>query len=415
MKDNFQKVDGCLARMTERGAVCGAGALIIRHGGEVYRKSFGVSDAETGTPLENSAIYRIYSMSKTFTAVTAMTLYERGLFKLSDPVAEFLPAYRDMLTAETDARGVVNLVQARRPITFDHLFTMMSGIPYPGGDTAGARVFLDIHRQMEADALKGEFWTTARLVDAAAKAPLCFHPGEGWLYGFSHDVLGRLIEIISGKPLGAYMREAVFEPLGMKDTAFSLAPEKCARLVKPYDYSGGAPIEIGELAFSPDANPGSRRRFDPPNYVLDYGRQALAASPPFESGGAGLLSTLEDVGIYANMLLHSGKLGNTRILSRKTVELIRGNRVPPALMKKYCFPHMYGYGYGLGVRTMQDMAAAGLNSSMGEWAWDGALGTWYGIDPVEDLAAVFLIQRMPGAHDDLCRRFAQAVYASLDD
>jgi CubicO group peptidase (beta-lactamase class C family) len=412
----LKNIDACLRRMVDRGEVAGAGALVMRHGLAAYQQSFGMRDMVRHIPMENDSIYRIFSMTKTFTIAAAMTLYEKGLFRLAEPVQEYLPAFKNMQVVESDERGVVNLVPAKNPITFEHLFTMTSGIPYPAENSYSGRVFRDIHAAMTADAARGTFWTTARLVDAAAAVPLCFHPGQYWLYGFSHDVLGRLIEILSGKSLGAYIKETILDPLELEDTSFYLPPEKHSRLVKPYAYDGTELTEIRELSFPPDSEPGPEGRgFDPPDYVLEYGRHILRAPPHFESGGAGLVSTLDDMGKYAQMLLNSGKSRDVRILSRKTIALIRENHVRSLQMKNFAFPQLNGYGYGLGVRTMSDTAAAGLNGSAGEWAWDGALGTWYCIDPEEDLTAVFMIQRLPGGHDDLCRRFAQTVYGAIDD
>jgi CubicO group peptidase (beta-lactamase class C family) len=378
----------------DTGQVAGVSGLVIRHGVTAYRKSFGLRDMAAKLPMENDTIHRIYSMSKTFTIVTAMTLYEKGLFKLGDPIGEFLPAFKNVKVAEHDSRGAVNLVNAKTPITFEHLFTMTSGIPYSGEDTYSARIFAALTEEAGRDAKAGKPWTTARMVETAAKVPLCFHPGEYWLYGFSHDVLGRLIEILSGKSLGSYMEEVIFKPLGLKDTAFYVPKEKHSRRAKAYELSEKGLTEIPEYGTNADG---------------------FSSPPPFESGGGGLASTLDDVGRYATMLLNNGKLENERIISRKTLELIRENHVDPAIIQKFGFPSMAGYGYGLGVRTMLDTARAGLNGSVGEWAWDGLLGTWYCVDPREDMVAVFLIQRMPGGNENLPRRFAQTVYAAIDD
>jgi CubicO group peptidase (beta-lactamase class C family) len=235
------------------------------------------------------------------------------------------------------------------------------------------------------------------MVDEAAKVPLCFHPGEQWMYGFSHDVLGRLIEVLSGKKLGRYMEETIFQPLGMTDTAFFVPREKQDRVVTPYFWSPEGLKEISDFAAFMGSEPAS------------------PTPPAFEMGGAGLNSTLEDMGRYGSMLLNMGRLDNARILSRKTIDLIRQNHVMPSLIKKFGFPGQAGYGYGLGVRTMTDRPAAGINGSDGEWAWDGALGTWYCVDPAEELTAVFLIQRSPGGNEDLPKRFAQTVYGAIDD
>ncbi|MDR2482455.1 MAG: beta-lactamase family protein [Treponema sp.] len=389
----LQYVDDYLRRIVDTGQAAGVGASLFRHGVRAYRKSFGMRDIAKKLPMENDSIYRIYSMSKTITIAAAMTLYERGLFKLHDPISEFLTGFENPTVASHDPRGILSIVPAKTPLTFHHLFTMTSGIPYPGPDSLTARVFAEIQSSMKVN---GKSLTTAQAVELMAHVPLCFHPGEYWMYGFSHDVLGRLIEVISGKSLGRYLQETIFEPLGMEDTAFFVPPNKRARLSRAYAWSEMGLREIPDDELSSD--PGS-----------------ASAPPDSESGGGGLASTLEDVERYGRMLLGSGKFEGKRVLSRKTIDLIRQNHVLPAHIQRFGFPSMAGYGYGLGVRTMLDTGAAGLGGSVGEWAWDGMLGTWYAVDPQEDMTAVFLIQRNPGANEDLPKRFAQTVYAAIDD
>jgi CubicO group peptidase (beta-lactamase class C family) len=391
----LQNVDAYLRRLVDTGEVAGAGALIVRRDVTAYCKSFGMQDRERNIPMREDTIFRIYSMTKTFTVVAAMTLYEKGFFKLHDPIAEFLPAFKDPEVARHDKRGIVQLEKARQPLTFEHLFTMTSGIPYPGEDSYPALLFREAEKASIEDAARGKPWTTARVVDAAAKIPLCFQPGEYWMYGFSHDILGRLIEVISGKTLGAYLKDTIFDPLELRDTAFYVPGEKQPRLAAVYAHT-----ESG------------LQRQEEPDWV-DPGKEREA--PAYESGGAGLASTLADMARYGRLLVRGGKLGDFRLLSRKTVELIRQNHVRPEVMSGFAFPQMAGYGYGLGVRTMQDKVPAGLNGSLGEWAWGGKLGTWYCIDPQEDLVAVFLVQRYPGGNADLPKRFIQTVYGAIDD
>ena len=389
----LENVDAYLQRIVDQGKVAGAAGMIIRRGVEVYCSSFGLRDLEKKAPLENNAIYRIYSMSKTFTIAAAMTLYEKGLFALHQSIADFLPAYKDMKVAQHDERGIVTLVPAKNPITFEHLFTMTSGIPYPGEVSYSARCMVDINKKQRQDAAKGKPWNTARMVDEAAKAPLCFHPGEHWMYGFSHDILGRLIEVISGKTLGEYLSETIFKPLGLKDTAFHVPQNKQNRAVKPY--------RLGPKGLEE---------------VTDFDRDPASPEPPaFESGGGGLCSTMADCARYAQMLLHDGKLGNERILSRKTIELIKTKHCVPTEMASQVFSHLSGYGYGLGVRTMLDTARAGLNGSAGEWAWDGMMGTYYCVDPAEEMTALFFIQLLSTINGDLQRGFVQTVYGAIDD
>jgi CubicO group peptidase (beta-lactamase class C family) len=332
-------------------------------------------------------------MSKTFTIVAAMTLYEKALFRLHQPIADFIPAFKDAQVAEADGRGKIRLVPAKRPVTFEHLFTMTSGIPYSGEDSYSARIMGEINKKAIRDLAGGKAWNTARMVEEAAGAPLCFHPGDHWMYGFSHDVLGRRLEVISGKTLGVYLKETIFDPLGLKDTAFYIPGEKQARAARPYRLSPQG------LTLATDLNT------DP----------ASPTPPAFESGGGGLVSTMADCSRYALMLLNNGKLGEERILSRKTVDLIRTNHCDLAELENSIFPHMIGYGYGLGVRTMVSPARVGLNGSFGEWAWDGMMGTYYCVDPAEDMAALFFIQLMSDINADLQRGFVQTVYGAFDD
>jgi CubicO group peptidase (beta-lactamase class C family) len=250
----------------------------------------------------------------------------------------------------------------------------------------------EILKKSQRAAKQGKAWNTARMVQEAAKTPLCFHPGEQWLYGFSHDVLGRLIEVISGKTLGEYFSETIFKPLGLKDTAFYVPKEKQNRVVKPYHLGPKGLIEVNDVNDNASPRP-----------------------PAFESGGGGLCSTMADCARYAQMLLNKGKLGNERILSRKTIELIKSNHCDISILRTSFFGHMTGYGYGLGVRTMLNTAEAGLNGSLGEWAWDGMMGTYYLVDPQEEMVALFFIQLLSDINSDLQRGFVQTVYGAIDD
>jgi len=389
----LKNVDAYLQRIVDQGKVAGAGGMIIRRGEEAYCSSFGMRDMEKKERLENNDIYRIWSMSKTFTIAAAMTLYEKAFFRLHEPIADYLPAFKDVKVAEIDKRGVIKLVPAKSPITFENLFTMTSGLPYPGENSFSALTLREIYGKAAKDAKAGKPWNTARMIDEAAKTPLCFHPGEQWIYGFSHDVLGRLIEVISGKTLGEYLADTIFKPLGLKDTAFYVPQEKQNRVVTPYSLGPNGLKEI-----------------------KNAGNDNASVNPPaFESGGGGLCSTMVDCAKYAQMLLNNGKLGNERILSRKTIELIRTNHCETSILRPSFFGHMDGYGYGLGVRTMLSTAESGLNGSVGEWAWDGYMGTYYCVDPAEEMTALFFIQLVSGINSDLQRGFVQTVYGSIDD
>jgi CubicO group peptidase (beta-lactamase class C family) len=408
-------IDAYLQGLVEKKEAAGVGALVIRHGETAYRKSFGYGNIEKRRKLENDAIYRIFSMSKTFTAAAIMTLYEKGLFKLSDPVYEFLPPFKHTKVAEVDERGISRLAAPKSPITVEHILTMTSGIPYAGEGSLGGRVFMDVMAKRDEDAAKGIYWNAMKMMEEAAAVPLCFHPGEYWMYGFSMDVAGGIVNAVSGKSLGRYLEEVFYKPLGLKDTGFYLPPEKYKRMAGSYRWSPGELTLIPE-ALPPDSSVPGIENIN--NRILNdrlmFNKAMRDETPPFESGGAGMLSTLDDIGAFAGMLLQNGKSGGERILSRKTIDLIRRKHVMPHI-KPYSFEQLAGYGYGLGIRSLVDPVEAGINGSVGEWAWDGAAGTWYAIDPAEDMVMVFMIQRFPGGHSDLPKRFAQTVYGALDD
>lgn len=388
----LKNAEAYLKRLVDDGKVAGSGGMIIRRDEEAFCYSAGFQDLENKIPMKNDSIYRIFSMTKTFTVVAAMTLYEKGLFRLRQPLADFIPAFADVQVAQSDERGIVTLVPAKQPITIEHLFTMTSGFPYPGDTSFSSRQMMELNAlAIKADA-EGKPWPTLKRVEETAKIPLCFHPGERWLYGFSHDILGALIEVLSGKTLGAYLKETIFDPLGLKDTAFYIPPEKQNRSAKAY-----APGPSGLVPALIERDP------------------AGSVPPAFESGGGGLCSTMADCARYAQMLLHGGKLDDERIISRKTLDLMRVNHVDVPKMEPSFFDHMIGYGYGLGVRTLMDPAYAGLNGSAGEWAWDGALGTYYLVDQAEDLVALFFIQSQAHGNSTMQRGFVQTVYGAIDD
>lgn len=388
----LKRIDALLQRFVDKGEQAGVAAEVIRHGEVAYRNWAGYQSVEDKTPITGDTIYRIYSMSKTFTSVALMTLYERGLIRLHEPVYAFIPEFKNMKVVETDAQGNEKLVDAKRPITIAHLCSMTSGIPYPGGGSPSGRAMIEAQKKVEESGKLNESATVA-IVRAVADIPLAFHPGDHWMYGFSHDILGAIVEIVSGKRYGQYLKDEIFDPLGLKDTAFYVPPEKRSRLASAYSCNDGKFI----LAAPP---------------VLDA---APDSPPPFESGGGGLHSTLDDVSRFAQMLVRGGKLDGTRILSRKTVELIASNQLGDVQQADFNWESIWGYGYGLCVRTMLEPAKAGLNGSVGEFAWDGMLGTWYCVDPKEDMTVVFMIQRFGPENNNHPKRLMQVVYGALDD
>ena len=381
-----RNLDRLLGGWVENGALPCPQALVYRKGETAYSRGFGWADLEERRALDEDAIFRIFSMTKVFTSVAAMMLHEEGRFKMHDPLSKFMPEFKQTMVAEADASGQVKLVAPRRGIIIRDLFTMASGIPYQGEATLGERYVDRLIDRAERDGKAGKPWILQRYTQELAKVPLTFHPGEHWWYGMSIDLLGALVEALSSQTLGAFMRGRIFEPLGLRDTAFCLPAEKERRLVTMYDVS-------------------AKGAFKPTGLRLWY---------PVESGGGGLMSTLRDVGRFARMLLGEGALEGARLLSRKSVELMRTNHLSDRQLQDYNWDTQRGYGYGLGVRVMERPEIAGFGTA-GEFAWDGLAGTWFAVDPAEQMIAVFLMQTNPGRHYDFVPYFAQAVYGAIDD
>ena len=389
-----RNLDRLLGGWVERGELPCVQALVVRHGETAYSKAFGWADLEAKRPLAEDAIFRIFSMTKVFTSVAAMMLHEEGRFKMHDPLSRYIPAFGHTKVAICGAAGRVTYEVPRREIIVRDLFTMASGMPYPGIDTPSEREMHAIFEQMAVDREAGKPWNGLRFAQACAeRVPLNFHPGEHWWYGLSLDLLGVLVEVLSGQTLGAFMRERIFAPLGMHDTGFCVPPEKRDRFVRMYksDDKGG---------YVPDTDNFYERDF--------YGENAM------ESGGGGLTSTLRDVGIFAQMLLGEGAWAGKRLLSRKSVALMRTNHLSEQQLKDYVWDTQRGYGYGLGVRVMMHPEIAGYGS-VGEFAWDGLAGTWFAVDPAEQMIAVFLMQINPGGHYERVPYFAQTIYGAMED
>lgn len=368
-------------------------AMVFRRGAEVYSGAFGFRDLESKDALTEDAIFRIYSMSKVFTSVSAMMLFEQGKFKMHDPLSKFFPAFEHSRVVQHGPSGQISYVKPNRPIIIRDLFTMASGVPYGGGETISEKAVMDVWARMERDEKNGVIWDVERYMAELAKVPLNFHPGDHWWYGYSIDLLGMLVEKLSGMKLGEFMKARIFDPLGLVDTDFFVPQEKLNRFVTMYEGNPGGfrPVGAGHPEYDP-----------------------YMARPAIESGGGGLVSTARDVGIFIQMLANLGELNGVRILSRRSVELMRTNHLSAPQLIDYDWDTQRGYGYGLGVRVMMHPEIAGYGN-VGEFAWDGMAGTWFMADPAEQLSAVFLVQTNPGNHYHHVPYFAQAVYGAIAD
>ncbi len=384
----MELVRDTLSRFVSSGDIAGCSALITRNDEVCFEGCFGYANIEKKKKITERTIFPIASMTKVITVAGIMRLYEQGLFKLWDPVSEFLPGFKNPKIALEAPDGTVEIVPAKGEVTLRQLFTMTSGVPYPGTDTAAARIRVEKEKEFfkEFSAQGNPRPGTVKYCDLVGSLPLAFEPGEKWMYGFSIDVLGAVIEVLSGKTLGQYLKETIFDPLGMTDTGFYVPEDKQDRVATLYHIHEG---------LRPDD------------------REYPAKSPIFESGGGGLFSTVRDYTRFARMLLHGGTLDGERILGRKTIDLISRDHLTPQQQATHNWDTQRGYGYGLGVRVMTSPETADINGSVGEWGWDGAFGNWFCVDPRENLTCVYLTGNLPGDHYRFIPRLMASMYASL--
>jgi CubicO group peptidase (beta-lactamase class C family) len=390
------------ARYVDAGKIAGCQVAIARRGHVGYFQSFGMRDLERSAPVEEDTIWRIYSMTKPITGVALMTLYERAMFQLNDPVTRFIPEWRDLKVRERSEDGSERLVDPRRPMTVRDLLMHMSGLGFAGGPTL-AEIFSPARPATTGFApgsRRGPQATLKSMVERYASYPLEFHPGTHWLYTVSTDVCGRLVEIISGQRFDEYLRDVVFAPLGMRDTAFRVADDKLDRFAACY-------------------------RRDPSKSLLladDPERSGYRDEPTFLSGGGGLVSTTPDYLRFCQMLLNGGELDGARVLGRKTVELMTANHLPGGGdLQSFAMPGGYGEvgfagtGFGLTVSVAQAPTATQVIGSAGEYSWGGAASTLFWVDPAEDLIVVFMTQLLPSGTFNFRGQLKALVYPAIAD
>ena len=372
-------------RNAREGKAIGSVLRVIRDG-RTYSFTSGHTDAEQQRPVALDTIFRLYSMSKPITMTALMQLYERGKIYLEDPVYEYIPEVRDMRVAVEAPDGSVHFEKQTQTMTIKNLCTMTSGIAYPGEDNAGAREMqraLDRHMNEEVETLD-----VVRL--AAREGALSFQPGERWMYGFSHDFVGAIVEAVSGMRYGEYLKKNIFEPLQMKDTGFFVPQEKRARFTDAFTFRDGAYQRLNEAEFN--------EQYD--------------AEPAFQSGGGGLVGTVGDYSTFCQMLLNFGSLGKERLLGRKTVEMMATDQLSDKQRVTFgwgAWPDR-GYGYGLGMRTC--LRPWMVNGSVGEFGWDGMMGTWMAVDPKERMTVVYLQNMAP--HNNNGMRLMPIIYGAMD-
>ena len=363
----------------ERGRVPGAVALIARRGRLGFFDSFGQRDAASGAPMRTDAIFRIYSMTKPITSVAAMMLWEEGRFLLSDPVAKYLPELSDLEVA-VERGGEIERVPVERDLTIQDLLRHTSGLTYEFRGSG------PVHKMYMSAKVYSRAQNSADQVATLGRLPLLHQPGTRWEYGRSTDVVGRLVEVLSGQSLGAFFEQHILAPLGMTDTAFHVPPRHHSRLAEAFakDPDSGAAVQLLEVR-------------DPPN---------------FESGGGGLTSTASDYARFLQMLLDGGTLDGRRLLSRKTIELMTADHLGPITGAPDLL--LPGHGFGLGFAVRLHAGIAPVPGSVGQYFWGGLAGTTFWVDPAEEMFALLLIQA-PGQRDYYRTLFRDLVYSAFAD
>jgi len=377
---DFTKVTNLMETFSDYG-VPGCDLAIYLKGKEVYRYRTGYANLENKTPIAPDTLYPFYSMTKVITCVSALRLYEEGRFLLSDSLSDYIPEFKDMTVQRISEAGHVEVSPAKNPIRIEDLFTMSSGITYnitPGIES--------LRKDSEGN------YTLKDLVLTIAKDPLCFEPGTHYHYGFSHDVLAYLVEVLSGKTLGQYYKENIFTPLGMEDTFFIVPKEKQQRFVTCYAFDK----ETKTHKFAE----GLPLRFLDPDFKM-------------EMGGGGLVSTIDDYAKFANTLCAGGTSeSGYRLLSKGTIDLMRTNHLDEHRLKEFHSPYNACYGYGLGVRTMINAAGGGSNSSEG-FGWSGLAGTHVRMDPSIGLTYVYAQQLIPSEEGNIYPKLRNVIYGCL--
>jgi len=383
--ERLQRLDSAMQQKVDEKQFAGIVTILARHGKVVEFKTYGKKNIATGAPMEKDTIFRIYSMTKPVTGVAMMMLYEEGKWQPDDPISKYIPEFANLKVFKgVDNSGEPILEDPVHPPTMLQLMTHTAGFTYGFGKDLVDRMYHDQQVQHSA--------TLQEMINKLAKLPLLYQPGTRWVYSISVDIQGYLVEKLSGKSLPDFMRERIFEPLGMKDTGFYVPEEKMDRLATLYRVSG-------------------QNEWTPASPENDLAPD-LSKPPTMPSGGGGLLATAQDYLRFAQMLLNGGQLDAVRLLAPPTVKLMTSNHLPDSLMTgefgiglQHIRP---GMGFGFDVAVFSDPAKAVDITGRGTYLWDGAAGTWFWIDPADDMTFVGMVQRM-GGHGPNMQTFSRAM------
>lgn len=379
-----KRVQACLAQAVANHECAGISVLVRKNGQDVFFTSAGHADAATATPVARDHIFRLYSQSKPITAAAAMILMERGVIDLMDPVEKFLPGFANPKVYTPDG-----LVPAQRSVRIMDLLGMTAGLAYPDADPVGqyaASVFIEDHQLIQ----QGGGMSTVEFCNRLGQQPLTFHPGTHWRYSTCADILGAVIEVASGKPFEDFLQDEIFTPLGMKDTDFWVPQEKRDRFVTCYKRIPGGLEPFSQLHLA----------------VGDYTRK-----PAFASGGAGLVSTLDDYAAFAQMLLNLGEYKGQRILSPATVRYMTQAQLTPG-PRADVWDSLEGYSYGKLMRICTDPGQWVGPTRLGEYGWDGWLGSYFANFPTEQMTILSMQNTTDTGTSTVVRKVRSLVLAA---
>ncbi|HEY7799638.1 MAG TPA: serine hydrolase domain-containing protein [Hyphomonadaceae bacterium] len=389
-QERLRNLDQAMKAYIDQGKLAGAVVMIHQDGREVFSEAYGWRDREAGDPMREDTIFRIASQTKALTSVAVMMLMEEGKLVMDDPLGKFLPEWQKTNVAVAKERGGSDVVPARRAITIRDLLTHTAGISYGTGPGEKAWKDAGIYGWYFAD--KRE--PVSSVVSRMAKLPMAAQPGEQWVYGYNTDILGVVVEKLSGQTLDQFLRLRLIEPLGMNDTSFCLPPEKTSRFAVVYS--------MRESKLERAANPGALQG------TSHIGQGHYAGGPCVAfAGGAGLVSTASDYAKFLEMLRNGGEAGGRRYISRKSVELMTSNHLVTAAYQP-------GQGFGLGFRIVTDLGKSGQPGSVGDYGWGGAYHSTYWVDPSEGLTVTYMTNIIPAGGLEDQAKIRALIYSALD-
>jgi CubicO group peptidase (beta-lactamase class C family) len=381
------------------GKIAGCQVTVARHGHIAYARSFGQMDRERGKAMADDTIFRIYSMTKPIVSVALMMLYERGYFQLNDPVSRYVPSWKNHRVWVSGSGDDMVTEAPNRPVSFRDVLSHTAGFTYGGGlPGVGVQHPIDhIYRALKirsfdaADTMQG-------FLDKLGQVPLRYQPGTAWMYSLATDVCGALVEVISGKPLAQFLEDEIFQPLGMKDTAFWVPEGKTERLAANYQRGPDKQLKL----------------------IDDPANSNFTREPGFKSGGGGLVGTSADYLRFCEMLRRGGELDGARILGPRTIELMHMNHLPGGreltelAIGGFSETAYDGVGFGLGFASTLDQVRSG-GLGVGDFYWGGAASTIFWVDPKEDLSVVFMTQLMPSGTFNFRGQLKSIIYSAIID